>query len=707
MPKLRLTSHLTNYSNLETAFERVANSSRKDYSYYVWPFIYPFRFTKKLSLTNLSHELRSGLYEPCPAEIEFWPKAGGGYRTISLLRLEDLIVYQALGNIIGFSFRSAQGKYADICSFGNILSKQSSKTFFRPWQISYWTYKSSLEKIAKKKGMYIGIFDIASFYDSVDHAVILNEVKKYCKSTEVEALLSKCLEKWSSRSDIPIRKGMPQGPETSGLLGELLLNRFDQLRYSGCKYFRYVDDIKIFSKDKVRIRYYLDKLELECRKIGLVPQYRKIEIRKVDFKKDAANPIPSAIASLDFSEIHEEDTQDKIRKLLNDSVSVIGGKLCVSDPTKFKFSLTRITPTLVDVRKFQAACLGSDEFSYAYSKMLSKVNLSSPAQRNLIRRIEKSPLSKRSIAYYLQSAASTSMQSEMRKWEALAKKFDNLSPIPSISLEIERLNLKSLRSTVAAEKVLISNKERTAAAHILFRRFVKLGSPFRAKISLSTLIEVAGSKNNDVSRNAALSAGFLFYANCITPIRQKLKPLPYSVRGPLASMGLLSGKGSRDVITTFFDSHNIRIPVKWIEICGNERRNIENKCLDFRERSSRGDYDGAIQALDVFNEALFKRISQRHVNLSAPYKNSIPPKSSFVNWGTWLHHAAFQKEYAKANSWFLDVHNSRNTSPLAHHKAKTTAALTKNMTQQKYRILTKPLSVRWAEIMRTAKSFGG
>ena len=107
-------------------------------------------------------------------------------------------------------------------------------------------------------------------------------------------LLMQCLRKWTSSTwsvgpeTIYHEHGIPQGPLSSGMLSEVVLQHIDKAgeRGSRTRYIRYVDDIKIFAKSEDELRRKLIALDLSSKEIGLFPQTSKINIRQINNPDD-------------------------------------------------------------------------------------------------------------------------------------------------------------------------------------------------------------------------------------------------------------------------------------------------------------------------------------------------------------------------------------------------------------------------------------
>jgi RNA-directed DNA polymerase len=99
--------------------------------------------------------------------------------------------------------------------------------------------------------------DLQSFFDEVDHCLLLQLLYRKVKCPVVLRLIRKWL-----RAPIMIngkltkrRKGVPQGSPLSPLLSNILLHELDkELEKQGLKYVRYADDFSIYTKNNSTAR---------------------------------------------------------------------------------------------------------------------------------------------------------------------------------------------------------------------------------------------------------------------------------------------------------------------------------------------------------------------------------------------------------------------------------------------------------------------
>ena len=123
---------------------------------------------------------------------------------------------------------------------------------FRPNRNAHQAIAQSLENINSGYQDIVDI-DLKSFFDKVEHYVLLELIYKKVKCDKTLKLLRSFL-----RAPILIngklekrRKGVPQGSPLSPLLSNILLNELDkELEKRGHRYVRYADDFSIYVRSK-------------------------------------------------------------------------------------------------------------------------------------------------------------------------------------------------------------------------------------------------------------------------------------------------------------------------------------------------------------------------------------------------------------------------------------------------------------------------
>ncbi len=373
-------------NNLQRAYRWIQSNPDVAYKGYFRDAYSAYAATSDANLERLRKNLCKNTYKPNHASKVYLPKPSGILRPYTLLTVNDQIVYQACINIIADKLKPITKKRYLKKIFGHLYAGKSSKWFYLKWQNGYKLYGDSIIKNVNNGFVWVANFDLASFYDSIDHNVIKHCLTKIEVSNELIDFLLPCLRTWTSNTwtDLHPRAkaldviyhehGIPQGPLSSGLLSEVVLQHIDNRcgQRGNIQYTRYVDDIKIFSKTEGTLRQMLVALDLAAKEIGLFPQSAKINIRKV------TNPyeeIKSISRPVELSIKLNVDQKKVVLRLLEISRRA---KIAPDKLTEFKYSLNQTEPThklnkrLMEVLKKQPALFASISYYFSRYKKLPR-----------------------------------------------------------------------------------------------------------------------------------------------------------------------------------------------------------------------------------------------------------------------------------------------------------------------------------------------
>lgn len=224
-------------------------------------------------------------YCPLPDNKVYVPKASSTLRTMSMMCLPDLIVYQAMVNVIANTSHPHLVTHENQHVWGNLYAGSDSPWMLKRWKEQYNNFVKEIEKLYEMGNTWIASTDIVSFYDMIDHHILLDLVRKHCgEDDNFITLLRECLTTWASHSaDTSMSRGIPQGSNASDYLANLYLYEIDQhMIAKGHHYVRYVDDIRILGKDKATVQQGLIDFDLELKKYGLVAQVSKTSVHEIE-----------------------------------------------------------------------------------------------------------------------------------------------------------------------------------------------------------------------------------------------------------------------------------------------------------------------------------------------------------------------------------------------------------------------------------------
>lgn len=130
------------------------------------------------------------------------------------------------------------------------------------------------------KTVWILKCDIRKFFDSIDHQILFDLIKKRIYDVQALNLLQEVIHSFNGQKG----KGIPLGNLTSQIFSNIYLNELDQLVKTNLKakyYIRYTDDFVILSTDKP----YLEELILPIREFLVKSLDLQLHPQKITIKK--------------------------------------------------------------------------------------------------------------------------------------------------------------------------------------------------------------------------------------------------------------------------------------------------------------------------------------------------------------------------------------------------------------------------------------
>ena len=330
---------LISKKNLVLAWRRIISSSDARYKAFFRHIFEAYELSFEKNIDDLRRRLKNGEYV-AQAPVRFYvPKPSGLQRPITLLPIEDQIVFQALVNLFAEKVRKKRSKLAGKFVYSNKLGKKDSPFFLEKWQFGFSQLKRNLKARFKDGYVWVATFDISAFYDTIPHELLLR-VLTTSSNSDLSINAKVWLKTWSSdKQSDQHGHGIPQGPMASDFLAECILLSIDEKMSEKYLYFRYVDDIRILGKTELEVRQALVSLDILCKSRGLIPNSDKTKIRKVSSAAELVEGIPDVTGYFDDGE-DATLTKKAAEKRILEAVE-INGKAIIKDRTLLRYILFR------------------------------------------------------------------------------------------------------------------------------------------------------------------------------------------------------------------------------------------------------------------------------------------------------------------------------------------------------------------------------
>jgi len=260
---MNIFEEICSYSNLLAAFDKVEENAGGPGVDSVT--IEEFSLYLDETLLSLRKSLLDGKYKP-DSLLKFGIlKDDGSMRWLSIPVVKDRVVQTAAAMVLS----PILDKEFEDCSFA-----------YRKGM----SVKKAIQKIIdyRDKGyLWVVDADITSYFDEIDHEILLKEIKKHINDKNVIHLISMWLKVnvvYKERRT-KLTKGVPQGSPISPLLSNLYLDIFDEiLMKARYKHVRFADDFVILCKERPEAEDAIELTEDTLKKLKLSLNYDKTRL---------------------------------------------------------------------------------------------------------------------------------------------------------------------------------------------------------------------------------------------------------------------------------------------------------------------------------------------------------------------------------------------------------------------------------------------
>lgn len=299
-----------------------------------------FAQTLPVQIEELINRVRAGTYQPLPLFRIEVPKGPLGFRPGSVIQIQDRVLLSAIVLLIAgeidkklpdttFSWRLKDPipKKGPIFANSDItdlpfLKKGTIREEVDPfagWYKLWPEFDKRTRLVFQKEGYrFLATSDIAGYFENIQLPILRDQLLTHVpREPEIINLLCHILESWADRTaDGRLHyRGIPQGNFVSSFIGNVFLLPLDETFIEFCKrsdaaYFRYMDDVRIFTKSNEDARRALFLMARRLRELHLNVQSAKTKIfdeSRKEITKELIDPRTDALSEL------LDDIQTKFR----------------------------------------------------------------------------------------------------------------------------------------------------------------------------------------------------------------------------------------------------------------------------------------------------------------------------------------------------------------------------------------------------------
>ena len=225
---------------------------------------------------ELTNRIYRGKYTPSPVRRVEIPKPDGGVRKLGIPTVIDRTLQQAITQQLVPIYEPL---FTD-GSYGYRPNRDAKGAILK------------VKEYAEQGYTYAVVLDLSKYFDTINHEILINLLRKNVKDERVVQLIKRYLKSGVMENGVVIEteEGSPQGGNLSPLLANIYLNEFDrEFLKRGVPCIRYADDIVLLAKSKraserlleSSTRYLEEKLkELSSRKLcqSIKPSLERIKV---------------------------------------------------------------------------------------------------------------------------------------------------------------------------------------------------------------------------------------------------------------------------------------------------------------------------------------------------------------------------------------------------------------------------------------------
>jgi hypothetical protein len=666
--------------NLRRAYRWILSSTDAEYKAFFRDSYAAFAISSDTALKQLAKDGLSHRYLPSHASKVMVPKPSGTLRPLTLLTVEDQVIYQACVNIISDLLKPKTKHRYRKRVFAHLYAGKSSDFFYMRWQNSYRLMGKAIRDLNAKGFVWVANFDLTAFYDSIDHRVLTHFLKDVGFDEDAIEMLMHYLRQWTSSTwsvgpePIYHGHGIPQGPLPSGMLSEVVLQHIDKAgeRGSRTRYIRYVDDIKIFAKSEEELRRKLIALDLSSKEIGLFPQTAKINIRRMsnaddEIKSVSQPPEPSVRPFVNQKRLASRLLALTRRSHVDPLISA-----------RFKYLLAQAQPNYRLSERLLSVLRRYPEYSGTISAYFSGYNVI-PARlaEKIVQYIREPELYHSVVGDILRSCLGRmppAESAEMGRFaaERLLRPRRGLLPLqPTYKEALIAWTIRASQITYGELETLRDNETDWWVKKCILRELTPtpFGDPsYRHFLNRSMRIAEA-----EIARCAAARL-----VEESIPLEKPYGDVFEPAKLILRASKIIKSVGKPPSMINSILAYVLRRPettYDWIAFFGADHRHAEQMAI-FLKQSRETDIDAFMTRFDSFSDKI----------VGVLFSNYCPTKQ-YPDYGAALKHPTLTALLPKMMKAFNDLHKLRLDSITAHPRSRKTGAGTRRLKHREFTTL--------------------
>jgi len=501
--------------------------------------------------------------------------------------------------------------------------------------------------------VYAASFDLTAFYDSLDHGVLCHFLKGLRCDQDFLDLLVRCLNTWTStQGSIYHNHGIPQGPISSGLLSEVVLQHFDQKHRSPStvRYFRYVDDIRLFSTSLTDLRRVVTWLDMLSKEVGLFPQSSKIDIHQVT---DIEAELKSV--SQPFEEVLDDEEEAVDQGKLRRRLTQLSGNYKVKNSTEFKFLLAYATPSSRLNDRLWRLLENHPDISGNILRYFQRyAELPDKAGDKLVSALEVRPRYPSVIAELLRTAEGRLRANQMAAVDHFVLKCladDSLQGADYLAATMKW----AVRRDLIARRFISARVKKLPAWWAQGEILAAIGKSCMSEQAATALLnEYLQASVSDVAVAAAVNiAKEKIAVTAKAPEMQRSAACVLECFN-LIRRGAVRFCGIRRFFERLLDGESYEID--WKKIFGRKYRRVDRQSVWCRA-FAQTDITAWVNAMDVFNDFLLDALCKH---------DPLLPKYTLGGVGSILSCTRLLTEYPAVTALVMEIHEKRSNSALSH-----------------------------------------